>query len=118
MLLKIFTNQNSIKIIDKIEDVEIHGSHWRFSNRQQLQDCITYGPGEFNATGMTPMEVQCYDKTCFVTPEGNTGSTNDILETSATKLVDYLRSGEWHRVAIIQYAYLCNDDGKTISKID
>ena len=118
MLLKIFTNQNSIKIIDKIEDAEIHGSHWRFENRNQLKDCVSYGPGAFNSTGMIPIQIDCYDKTSFATPHGETGAGEDILTTSQVKLVDYLRNSQWHRVAIVQYAYLCNDDGKSISKID
>ena len=118
MLLKIFTNQNSIKIIDKIEDAEIRGGQWRFDDRNQLKDCITYGPGVFTETGYTPNETICYDATCYATPTGENGQSEDVISSSVVKLVDYKKAGQWHRVAICQYAYLCNDDGKTISKID
>ena len=118
MLLKIYTSQNSIKIISDIEDAEIRGGEWRFEDRKQLQDCITYGPGVFTETGLTPQETVCYDATCFSMPDGGYAQGQDILATSVAKLVDYKKAGQWHRVAILQYAYLCNDDGKTIAKID
>lgn len=118
MLLKIYTNQNSIKLIPEIEDAEIHNGEWRFESRKQLQDCITYGPGVFNATGTTPPEMECYDKSCFTSPGGDCAQDDDLfLKQSVVKLVDYKRAGQWHRVAVVQYAYLCNDDGKTIAKI-
>ncbi len=115
MLIKIYTNQNSVKIIDGITNAEIHQGEYRFETYAQLYDAISNGPGVLRANGRTP-EVQSFDS-CLsgnVTPAETPDSQ---LAAKAVKFVDYEKAGEWKRVAVQQYAYLCNDEGRTIQKI-
>lgn len=114
MLLKIYTCQNSIKLIDGIEDAEIHLGEYRVENYSQLYDAIGNGPGMFRGTSHTPETVESYDWD-INTPITDAALTP--LNGNLVKYVDYQKAGTWRRVAIQQYAYLCNDDGKTIAKI-
>lgn len=113
MLLKIFTCQNSIKIIDKIDDAEIHQGEYKVDNYAQLYDSIQYGPGVNRITGTNPpTESFDYDMNLPYMEASDLKTSSNVV-----KYVDYLKNNEWRRVAIQQYAYLCNDDGKTIAKV-
>jgi len=126
MLLKIYTSSNTVKIIDKLDDVEVHTGSRSVKTWAEMYDLTT---PPIRGTFDTP-KVDNYDWVQGCRNE-RVASANDFIhpalqdvESAAAaypvqiKLVDYLRAGEWKRVAIQQYAYLCNDDGKTIQKID
>lgn len=115
MLLKIYTCQNSVKIIPDITDIEVHQWEYRFESYSQLYDAISFGPGMIRATNCTP-SVECFD---YDVNESNTPSTtpNAALAGKVVRFIDYERNNIWRRVAIQNYAYLCNDVGKTIEKI-
>lgn len=114
MLLKIYTCQNTIKVIDKIDDVEIHQGEYKIDNFEQLYDAEAYGPGLIRGTSRFPETIESYD---WDTTDPKMTPACETTICNLVKYVDYLRNGEWRRVAIQQYAYLCNDEGKTVAKI-
>ena len=115
MLLKIYTSQNTIKVIDRIQNVEIHEGEWRPDNYSQLYDAVNFGPGVLRANAVTPA-VESFDWEPWGKNE-TPSPAQDVLIGNLVKFVDYERDNEWGRVAIQQYAYLCNDEGRTIQKI-
>jgi hypothetical protein len=93
--------------------VEAHQGEYRVENYAELYDAISHGPGVLRATRQTP-EVESFD---WDMNAPMTEARTTSLSGTIIKFVDYLKNGVWKRVAIQQYAYLCNDDGKTIAKI-
>lgn len=110
MLLKIMTTYNSEVVIDAITNAEIHRARFFFHSDSELHDTLTKGPGVIRACGLSPSEIVTFD-------EPIDGRKTGQSEGVGFSFVDYERAGRWHRVAIECFAYLCNDDGKTISKI-
>lgn len=115
MLLKIITNRNTIKIIDGIEDCEILGPSMGLSGPTQ----VTCHEGMLKA-GHHPRH-NCASIEAIETYDSFGGSSAGGTESSESytpKFVDYKKNGKLHRLAVADYAYLCNDDGKTIAKIE
>lgn len=125
MLLKIFTSQNTIKIIEGIQDVEIYGGCFPVNTWQEMYDLDippirgTYEPPTIENFDWKPHRATepMQPGTDYIQPIMDKESPAKAYPVNL-KIVDYQKNGEWKRVAIHQYAYLCNDDGKTISKID
>lgn len=111
MLIKIMTNRNSEHIIEGIEAVDIHRGTFCFSSDSEMNDTISKGPGVFQATGNTPFEIERVD-TKIDSEERLAGQPSYLF-----KFVDYKKNGAWHRLAVECFAYVCNDEGKTISKV-
>jgi hypothetical protein len=110
MFIKIMTDRNTERLISDVSDVDLHRSSFSIVTDQDLQNTISYGPGVFQATGATPYEVQTYD-----------GRIEDRMTgygMTCFKFIDYKKNGDWYRLAIACKAYVCNEDGKTISKIE
>jgi len=123
MLLKIYTSLNTIKVIDKIDDVEIHAESRPVTTWVEMYN-LTEPP--IRHSSQTPQvenydwkQTLCTELTYVADLPINIAPDDSPVKGYAVdiKLVDYLRNGEWKRVAIQQYAYLCNDDGKTIAKV-
>jgi hypothetical protein len=127
MLLKIITNCHKTKIITGIQDAEIWDKIVSDRLITDLNEVINYAsslgqidkqmPAEFLDGSPVSHGVITYDEfpedAFWVSADGNTGGKMcyDI------RVIDYLKDGQWHRVAIADHAYLCNDEGRTIQKI-
>ena len=119
MLLKIYTSLGTIKIIEKIEDVEIHVGEKEVLTWSDMYR-LTTPPiryARFFATVVENYDWEPKEPGCADSGDVPIGTGPEGQIKTPVKLVDYQRAGDWHRVAILQHAYLCNDEGKTISKI-
>lgn len=110
MLIKIMTSRNSQRIIENVTNVEIHESQFAFVSDRELHDTISKGPGVIRATGMTPYDVQSFDEPI----DGRLCGGPDGVQM---RFVDYEKDGQWNRLAVECFAYVCNDEGKTIAKV-
>ena len=124
MLLKIITNNHKTKIITNIQDAEVWDKVVPKEPITTLTKAINYAsslgqlderlPARFPDGSPVSHGIITYDDF----PE------DYILESDVAghlvydvRVLDYLKDGQWHRVAIADHAYLCNDEGRTIQKI-
>ncbi len=113
MLLKIYTDRNSLVVIENIEDIEIHNGTFYADSILDARSLSGFGP-EWKHDGPTPY-FEYHD----------TGTLPDLVLSKGTpglplKFIEYRKAGDvWHRLAIGFHgtAYLCNDQGKTIERI-
>ncbi len=121
MLLKIITLHGTTKIISDIEEPEVHTNH----------SAVTWA--DLYAAKNTPphrrdygsidsiVQTETFDwkpKTGAVAGADNPiyGDTANPPE-AVVHYVDFLCNGQHRRVGILNFAYLCNDEGRTIQKI-
>jgi len=107
MLLKIITNRGVTKIITGIQDAEVHDAtifHYGSEDLITKSGCLHFSPIQEECAPMSWADN--------LTQNG----TGDNAPYAA-KIIDYKKSDQWHRLAIHEYAYLCNDEGRTIQKI-
>ncbi len=110
MLIKVMTNRNTQRIIQNVTDVEIHESGFQFVSDRELHDTLTKGPGVFRTTGLSPSAVHTFDESI---DNRSTGGPEGVR----VRFVDYEKDGQWHRLAVECFAYICNDEGRTIAKV-
>lgn len=125
MLLKIYTDKNSLVVIENIQNIEIHNGTFIahsvseiFQGGQQniVDGFQPIGPDwnkpspmpviEFHGSGQSPRLLD--------------GDIRFAADDIPVKFIDYQRNDDvWRRVAIDFFgtAYLCNDQGKTIERI-
>ena len=121
MLLKIVTNCHKTKIITGIQDAEVWDKIFSNDPMFTLSDIMEYAsnlgkldknlPPRFPDGTPVSYGVATYDEF----PPCTIGEDSALIYE--VRVVDYLKDGQWHRVAIADHAYLCNDEGRTIQKI-
>jgi len=111
MLIKVMTNRNTERLISNVQDVDIHKARYGLLTDEELHNTLTKGPGVFNETGLSPLEIITFDSPLDTRDYGPIHSTTNI------SFIDYKKDGQWNRLAVECFAYICNDDGKTISKV-
>lgn len=94
MIIKLYTRNDELIIIENITDV-------RISNKMQ-----EYSPNKPTLIG--PYKESFYD--------GSLNSTSDN-ETYAVREIRFVKDGVGNSLYISNFAYVCNDDGKTIEKV-
>jgi len=107
MLLKIITNRGVTKIITGIQEAEVHDATIFHHGADDL--VIKSGRLQFS-----PIQEECAPMS-WVDNLDLSGAGGEA--PYAAKIIDYKKSEQWHRLAIHEYAYLCNDEGRTIQKI-
>ena len=133
MLLKLYTDKNSLVVIEGIDDIEIHNGTYLVEDVKHIKDGgyvreeIVKGmepwqevgpdwdkggpkpPAKYHGTGKSPQLAGAMQFGDALFKDG------DI----PIKFIDYEKAGQWHRLAIDFFgvAYLCNDQGKTIERI-
>lgn len=115
MLIKVMTNRNTERLIAGVEEVDIHRGRYFFTSDAELQDTENKGAGEFNAYRNVlgyrfPQEIITFDSSLENRQYGQSSGF-------AVQFVDFKKDGQWHRLAVECFAYICNDEGRTISKV-
>lgn len=112
MLLKVITWNAVTRVITGIEDVQIHPGI-AYSTYESLWDHARKAPSP------SLIDIVMPETTSFDEIGQQSSSDNQIgLVNGGAGLVDYFKGGYWHRLIVSNHAYLCNDDGKTIAKIN
>lgn len=132
MLLKVYTDKDSLVVIENIDDIEIHNSTYLVTSREQIVD------GGYSIGGMDTGHWQSIGpewdhdqmpkpRASYYGTAANPNLVGVFMETGKpiakdevpVKFIDYKKAGMWHRLAIDFFgvAYLCNDQGKTIERI-
>lgn len=124
MLLKIITN-TSTKIITDIKDVEVLTGEFTALTWADVYDFSRIGAPPIRHNSESVVENYDWKPHCAEEPISSINSfiNPSICDSpaeaypSCVKYIDILKDGAWKRIAILNYAYLCNDEGKTIQKI-
>lgn len=112
MLLKIYTTTISeigksshgtehLHIIDNVEDIVVHQGNWGFPPRKD-QELLHIDANLIWGPTVLLDRVDTYD-----------AGWNDTV-----RLIDYTKNGKRIRAAIKELCYICNDQGKTIEKVE
>lgn len=106
MILKVFGTDNAIHLIENCEDVSVHMGSYSFNPQMPLP--IGWGP-------YTDKDRQpCFP---YIYHENLDPSRDQSPKDLLVKVIDYKKGGDWFRVIIDAFAYVCSDDGKTIEKV-
>lgn len=132
MLIKVYTNRNTVKIITDVQDAEIYEGHPIYMGQDpnsskakpilDLTDVMlvarSVGSHFYDSGQVVTNEcLQCFDDLPHSAERVELDDGQVAFMEYNPKFVDYMKEGSWTRLAICGYAYLCNDDGKTIAKI-
>lgn len=109
MLLKVITWRGVTRVITNIEDAYIHHN----ISYETFEQLWAQARDKFQPTEGLPVAATCLDEV----GQQSAGMKNNDLTCSAG-LIDYLKGPYWYREIIANHAYLCNDDGRTIAKIN
>lgn len=110
MLLKIITNNGTTKIIENVQDAEIHHLHVLHSGIDDLRTKAFQLPPTSNGI----MGLEYFDSL----PQGCEGiKRDDEISPYSAQIIEYKKDGVWRKLAVHDHGYLCNDDGKTVAKI-
>jgi len=121
MLLKIYTDKNSLVVIENIQDIEIHNSTYLATSRQQIVDCGLsigdYETGKWEPFG--PAIWIGFNQADYYGTATPPNTAVNCPNTIPVKYIDYKKNDELKRLAIDfgGVTYLCNDHGKTIERI-
>ena len=106
MLIKIYSipkstvdNSERLHIIDNAQDVVVHQGNW-----EPPSDLFIPIDGDQTIWGPYPVEVR--------------EDLYDCRPGETVRLIDYTKEGIRHRALINRLAYVCNDSGKTIERVE
>lgn len=115
MLLKIYTDKNSLVIIENIEDIEVHNGTYVANSVEEITD-LNRKPHLGPQTSRPIAVINYYDS-------GEAPQLDNFAPgTIPVKFIDFSCAGTnglWRRLAIGFYGvcYICNDQGKTIERV-
>lgn len=122
MLLKIYTDQGSLRVIENIEEIEVHQETHYINPNQEWPE--GHKPPSDSMSGANIAQGGVYPTPqCYGNFKGEIPCVD--LQTHGfhawpIRFIDYRKTGEiWKRIAIgfRGTTYLCNDHGKTIERI-
>lgn len=100
MLIKLYCADSTLRIIENVKTPLVHLRKYSFSNLKELE-AMDFGPEPY----IIPAYV--YDLASVVEQPVN------------CRIIDYADADDvWHRLIVDCWAYICNDQGKTIEKVD
>ena len=115
MLIKILTNDCTTIIISDITNVEIH-------------NVSIFNQNEIPLTYFEIHDLALKYKGKYITPtlSRNVAQSpyietfdreDDLAYDTQSFVIDYEKDRIWKRMIILNKAYICNDDGKTLAKV-
>lgn len=114
MLIKYygFAFPNNLNIIDSVTDILVHAGL-----ETATPEALPCGPHVDHA-GIKNTYLYDTDKELFGDPRS--GGTHEPVQPKflAAKFIDFTRNGLRCRLSVYGYAYVCNDEGRTIEKVD
>lgn len=112
MIIKVYCSDNTCKIITDIQDINIHLPRYAFSNAKECSEL--YSP-DFGPTTSYILEngrdsIHYYE---------NLAQTACFIGDIGCKIIDYrTKDHGWQRLIVDCWAYVCNDEGKTLEKVE
>lgn len=90
MLIKLYTSglATDLHIIEGVSSPVVHHGQFNYSN---------------NGPRLEYPNILCEENT----PQ----------DDAQVKYISYSKDGRWQRLAVLNYAYICNDEGRTVEKV-
>jgi len=90
MLIKLYTSglAKDLHIIENVSSPVVHEGQYFYSN---------------NGPRLEYPNILCEE--------------NEPPEDAQVKYISYSKDGRWQRLAVLNYAYICNDEGRTVEKV-
>ena len=133
MLLKIYTDKNSLVVIEDIDDIEVHNGTYLVTDKKHIVDggflreelvkgmepWQQIGPDWDRGGPLPPAKYYGTGKSPELAGSMQFGDQLFAPSDIPVKFIDYRKQGQWNRLAVDFFgvAYLCNNQGKTIERI-
>lgn len=112
MIIKVYCSDNTCKILQNVEEVNIHLPRFSFST---TKNCDELYSGSFGPITDYVLERGSDSIHYYQNLDPSLGSVGGV----SCRIIDYrVKDRGWERLIVDCWAYVCNDDGKTVEKVD